>query len=545
MRYGVNLWGVSAGWGAGVIETLTGLKALGYQCVEPCVSFEPIEGFEKRIWPFDTFKELAPKIKEIGLDIVSVHMFGNLAENIAKMRELSEAYGVKQFVVKAPKELTPLSLQRTALNYMHAADAIADTGARLLLHNEAAEFETKVGGKSAYEYLLDLCLGKVDAQIDVGWAMYAGEDPKALLWRNRDRVKSLHYKDFDGEKNETVPGAGTLDVVSCYQFARAMGIPQIVDQDHFKAGVLADLKAVFEALDELRQRRDGSVSYLNILDTETGEVKTIHRFDRVIEAPNWLKSRNVMLFNSDGRIWEYDIDSDAEKCIDTGICTACNNDHVVSPDERFFAVSHGGDTPEGYVSKVYVIPMGGGEARLVTPNTPSFLHGWSPDGGELAYCAFREHGGKTEADIYTVPVGGGGEKRLTCGGFNDGPEYSPDGAYIWFNSTRTGLMQIWRMNRDGSGQTLITNNARNNWFAHVSPDGKQVAYLSYRAGDLDAAEHLPNMQVELWLMDADGSRQRRAASLFGGQGSINVNSWSADNRRLAFVSYAIEPQETR
>ena len=106
-------------------------------------------------------------------------------------------------------------------------------------------------------------------------------------------------------------------------------------------------------------------------------------------------------------------------------------------------------------------------------------------------------------------------------------------------------MQIWRMNRDGSGQTLITNNARNNWFAHVSPDGKQVAYLSYRAGDLDAAEHLPNMQVELWLMDADGSRQRRAASLFGGQGSINVNSWSADNRRLAFVSYAIEPQEAQ
>ncbi|MBR1497409.1 MAG: PD40 domain-containing protein [Oscillospiraceae bacterium] len=535
----MNLWGVSADWGAGVIETLAGLKSLGYQCVEPCVSFEPIDGFETRIWPYDTFRELAPKIRELGLDIVSIHIFGDLCSNTGRLRALAELYGVKQFVVKCPKELDELHLQQTALNYMHAADAIAGAGARLLLHNEAAEIASSIGGKSAYEYLLDLCLGKLDAQVDVGWAMFAGADPKALLWRNRDRVKSLHYKDFDAEKKEAVPGAGTLDILSCYQFARAMGIPQIVDQDHWNAGVLADLGAVFGTLDDLRQRRDGSASYLNILDTATGAVKTLRRFDRVIEAPNWLKSRNVMLYNSDGRIYEYDIDSDTEKLVDTGVCTACNNDHVVAPDESAFAVSHGGDTGEGYVSRVYVIPMGGGEARLVTPNTPSFLHGWSPDGGELAYCAFREHQGKMEVDIYTIPAGGGEEKRLTCGGFNDGPEYSPDGKYIWFNSTRTGLMQIWRMRRDGSEQTLITNNERNNWFAHVSPDGKKVVYLSYRKGDLDAGEHLPNMFVELWLMDADGGNQHRIASLFGGQGSINVNSWSADSRRLAFVSYEL------
>ena len=98
-------------------------------------------------------------------------------------------------------------------------------------------------------------------------------------------------------------------------------------------------------------------------------------------------------------------------------------------------------------------------------------------------------------------------------------------------------MQIYRMRTDGSEQTQMTDNARNNWFAHVSPDGKKVVYLSYREGDLDAAEHLPNMQVELWLMNADGSGKKRILSFFGGQGSINVNSWAADSRRFAFVSY--------
>ncbi|MBQ6529284.1 MAG: PD40 domain-containing protein, partial [Clostridia bacterium] len=160
---------------------------------------------------------------------------------------------------------------------------------------------------------------------------------------------------------------------------------------------------------------------------------------------------------------------------------------------------------------------------------------------KLAYCAFRQHDGRTEVDVYTIPASGGEETRLTGGGFNDGPEYSPDGKHIWFNSTRSGLMQIWRMNRDGSEQTQMTDTHRQNWFGHISPDGKKVVYLSYRADDLEAAEHLPNMQVELWMMNADGSSPHRLLSLFGGQGSINVNSWAPDSRHIAFVSYELLP----
>ncbi|MBR1496639.1 MAG: TolB family protein [Oscillospiraceae bacterium] len=190
-------------------------------------------------------------------------------------------------------------------------------------------------------------------------------------------------------------------------------------------------------------------------------------------------------------------------------------------------------------SKIYTLPINGGVPKLVTPVGPSYLHGWSPDGKEFAYCAFREHDGKNEVDIYTIPADGGEETRLTGGGFNDGPEYAPDGKTIWFNSTRTGLMQIWRMDRDGGNQTQMSFHERNNWFAHVSPDGRKVVYLSYGRADLEADEHLPNMRVELRMMNAGGTDDHRLLSFFGGQGSMNVNSWAGDNRHIAFVSYEI------
>lgn len=215
-----------------------------------------------------------------------------------------------------------------------------------------------------------------------------------------------------------------------------MGVPQIVDQDEYAGEPVKACGECLRALRALGQVRDRTVSYLNVLDTVTGQVRTLRRFDRIVEAPNWLKGKGSdrILYNAEGRLYAYDIAADTETLIDTGACDNCNNDHVPAPDERSVAVSHSGKE-EPWASRVYVLPMEGGEPRLVTENAPSYLHGWSPDGRELAYCAFREHGGKREADIYTIPVEGGEEKRLTSGGFNDGPEYSPDGKHIWFNST--------------------------------------------------------------------------------------------------------------
>jgi len=281
--------------------------------------------------------------------------------------------------------------------------------------------------------------------------------------------------------------------------------------------------------------RDHDISLLEIFDLETDTRTVVAEFPYLIEAPNWSIDGDSLIFNSGGRIYRFDLNTKCCTQIDTGYVVNCNNDHVLSADGKSIAVSHG--TAEDHKSRIYTLPVEGGVPRLITPLGPSYLHGWSPDGTTLAYCAERSG----EYDVYVIPAEGGVEKRLTdAPGLNDGPEYDPTGEYIWFNSVRTGLMQIWRMKADGSGQTQMTFDPDwNSWFAHVSPDGEKVVMLAYRKGDLLPHEHLPHKQVELRLMNVDGTNLRTLTSLFGGQGTINVNSWSPDSRRFAFVSYKL------
>ncbi|MFD2329070.1 TolB family protein [Cohnella sp. GCM10020058] len=276
------------------------------------------------------------------------------------------------------------------------------------------------------------------------------------------------------------------------------------------------------------------VSILETVDIHSGERRVLAEFDHLIEAPNWTRDGSRLIYNSQGRLYEYDLAAASSRAIDSGFAIQCNNDHVLSPDNDRVAVSH--HTFEDGQSRIYVLPLQGGHPELVTPLAPSYLHGWSPDGSTLAYCAERDG----EYDIYTIPANGGIETQLTdAPGLNDGPEYSPDGRHIWFNSVRSGLMQVWRMNADGSEQVRMTNEASNNWFPHVSPDGQWVVYISYRKDDVALGDHPANKHVALRLMPAAGGESRTLVSLFGGQGTLNVNSWAPDSRTLAFVSYRL------
>ena len=275
-------------------------------------------------------------------------------------------------------------------------------------------------------------------------------------------------------------------------------------------------------------------SILCLFNTETNEVTEIRRFDRLIEAP-FFRGENALLYNEGGRIFCMHMDSGEIREIPCGTCNHCNNDHVLSPDGRLLAVSHSPETD--WQSRIYILGLDPvTPPRLITPNAPSYLHGWSPDGKTLAYCAERNG----NYDVYTVSVDGGAETRLTTeAGLDDGPEYSPDGKYIWFNSVRSGLMECYRMNADGSDPVRMTDNGRNNWFPHISPDGKTVVYISYDPAEVRADDHPANKNVDIRQMDPDGKNDRTLVKFFGGQGSFNVNSWMPDSKRFAFVRYCL------
>ena len=286
------------------------------------------------------------------------------------------------------------------------------------------------------------------------------------------------------------------------------------------------------------QRNRLQHSHLQIYDLNTGMCSVIREFEYVVEAPLFTKDMKALIYNSQGKIFQYNLESGAAQQIETGIADTCNNDHVLSPDGRYLGVSSGrnGDLN----SRIYMVNLTNGAVKQVTPTPHSYLHGWSPDGKVLVYCGARKHGVSTEWDVYSCPITGEKETRLTCGqGFNDGPEFSPDGKAIWYNSTRSGQMQLWKMNPDGTNQRQMTfDESRNSWFSHVSPDGRFVIYISYRKGDLAAAEHLPDKEVELRMIPSDGGEERVLLYFIGGQGSLNVNSWSPDSTKFAFVSYS-------
>lgn len=283
----------------------------------------------------------------------------------------------------------------------------------------------------------------------------------------------------------------------------------------------------------------GQRAQLEVIDLD-GNRRIVFTADDVIEAPNWSRDGQWLVFNAGGQLFRISPDGGTPEHIETAGLDDLNNDHVLSPDGSTIYVS----SDDGHL---YAIPFEGGASRRISNEhaTPHhyYLHGISPDGGTLAYVAVERPKGERLVNIFTIPASGGPDKRLTnVLAPNDGPEYSPDGQWIYFNSelaaNRPGHAQVFRMKADGSGIEQLTFDSRVNWFPHLSPDGRLVVYLSYPE---DTLGHPPDEDVLLRLMSPTGADQRDLTSFFGGQGTINVNSWAPDSKRLAFVSY---PKDT-
>ncbi len=281
--------------------------------------------------------------------------------------------------------------------------------------------------------------------------------------------------------------------------------------------------------------RDYIGSNLEILDVASGNATIVHQYAGSFQAPNWTHDGKALIYVQEGRLYRFDLASRSAAAINTGFATRNNNDHVLSFDGRMLAISNHAVEDSG-ASIVYTVPATGGTPTRITAKGPSYLHGWSPDGRWLVYVGERDG----ELDVYKIAATGGDEIRLTnTPGLDDGPEYTPDGAYIYFNSSRSGRMQIWRMRPDGTAQEQITNDDFQNWFPHITPDGKWIAFLSFPL-DVAPDDHPFYKHVLLRLMPVGGGPARVISYLYGGQGTINVPSWSPDGKRLAFVSNSVQ-----
>jgi len=270
-------------------------------------------------------------------------------------------------------------------------------------------------------------------------------------------------------------------------------------------------------------------SYLDIYDLTHGSARTLLELDRHIEAPNWAPQGDFLIVNGGGRLFRVPLNAPGLEPIPCAGLDRLNNDHGISPDGKTLAVSN---SPGRGTSLIYTLPLAGGTPTQITPHAPSWWHGWSPDGAQFVYTCRRDR----QFGIATCPAGGGPERVLiTSPHHYDGPDFSADGAWIWFNSDRSGAMELWRMRADGSDPEQMTKDARVNWFPHPSPDGAHVLYLAYAEG---TEGHPPDREVELRLMTVATGKIRRLTTLWGGQGTLNVPCWAPDGTRFAYVRYA-------
>jgi len=289
----------------------------------------------------------------------------------------------------------------------------------------------------------------------------------------------------------------------------------------------------------------GQVAPIVTIGIDGSDPRVVYQASEIVEAPNWTPDGKWLVFNSQGALWRIPAGGGAEPVrIDTGDVKNANNDHVLSPDGQTIYFSAG--------AHIYAVPFEGGTPRRVSNEHPpelqfkSFLHGVSPDGRTLSFVGVSAENGDAwgRLDLYTVPAAGGPETRLTdTAAPDDGPEYSPDGKWIYFNSELhakvAGHAQCYRMKIDGTGIEQLTHDERVNWFPHISPDGKWVVYLSFPPGTI---KHPADKEVILRRMRPDGSEPADIVAFRGGQGTINVNSWSPDSRRFAFVKYPLSPR---
>jgi TolB protein len=295
--------------------------------------------------------------------------------------------------------------------------------------------------------------------------------------------------------------------------------------------IFSNVRIIIPPAKNYKPYRDYIGSHLEVMDINTGLRKILYSAPNSLQAPNWTPGSKRILYSSEGLLYSFDLKTAAIEKINTGAINDLNNDHVLSMDGKMLGISN----HLGGKSTIFILPTTGSDKPVqITADSlaPSYLHGWSIDKKRLIFTGLRNK----QWDIWAIDIATKKETALTNDPtLDDGAEYTPDGKWIYFNSVRTGTMKIWRMKPDGTNPEQVTFDECNDWFPHISPDGKWIVYISF-SKDLDPTTHPFYQKTYIRLLPINGGAPKNIAYVYGGQGTINVPSWSPDSKQIAFIS---------
>lgn len=406
----------------------------------------------------------------------------------------------------------------------------------------------------------------VDPHRKVGWIVKNSLDANSKhvnASTHGDGLTSLQYRKTIGGDTEEIKSdalsptiiqlerRGTIYIMSTAKFGEEFTSVELIDMEMDKevyvgiyvcshnpkvmeSAVYSNVRIVKPVDPDYIPYRDYIGSNLELMDVTTGQREIIHRSAHSIQAPNWTVDGKKLIFNSKGHLYNYELENDAITPLNTGFAIRNNNDHVLTFDGSLLGISHHNQEDDGTSALYYLPTTGDSIPTMVTkPGVgASYFHGWSPDNKKMVFTGNRNG----VYNIHRVSIKNGKEEQLTdLSTLDDGPEYSPDGKYIFFNSVRTGTMQLWRMKANGKKKTQLTFDDYNDWFPHVSPNQKWIVFISFPK-DIDPSSHPFYKHCMLRIIPYEGGTPRVIAHLYGGQGTINVPSWSPDSKKIAFVT---------
>ncbi|MDB4292879.1 SMP-30/gluconolactonase/LRE family protein [Maribacter sp.] len=405
-----------------------------------------------------------------------------------------------------------------------------------------------------------------DPHRKVGWIVKNNLDANSKhinATTHGDGLTSLQYRKSVGGATEELKSAarspsilqlerrGTTYIMSTAKFGEELSSVELTDMEMETAvyvgiyvcshnskvsesAVFSNVRIIKPAAEDHTPYRDYLGSNLELMDVNTGQREIRYTSAHAIQAPNWTVDGKKLIYNSKGHLYTYELADGAITPLNTGFAIKNNNDHVLTFDGSLLGISHHNQDDDGTSALYYLPKTGDSVPTMVTkPGVgASYLHGWSPDNKKMIFTGNR----KGAYNIFTIDLKNGKEQQLTdFPTLDDGAEYSPDGEHIFFNSARTGTMQLWRMNAEGQKQTQLTFDAYNDWFPHVSPDQKWIVFLSYPK-EIDAGAHPFYKHCMLRIIPYEGGTPKVLAHIYGGQGTINVPSWSPDSKKIAFVT---------